>query len=379
VTQTKRSPFGYLPHSVARDQQLSAEALVLTAYRATHIGSFALNEKALLKARIASGMGRDVIRRGLDKMCAAGYLVRTQPRTGRNGKFARAVEQLVLPDCGTDPRSAQIVSRSWFNGVLSVKTMAAYLYMRAGTGKGPMIYTDELMDRFDWCRPTALKVIAELKRVGLCAEHRRRLANGRLDGCAYATRPPSLWEDETTTKKPGDGRPGDGMAGHLLTCPPHALPSGDSSSLTSTKVEEIYGSSASRNEPPNGTFLKSEETETALDAALSHPNLLGWICDAYPDHEYAAEELVDQVTKVLTDFELSQRVKTAAEHRVHKLILTREGLAAVRYLAAAVTWAAVDYDALSADSHPRFLLEALELVLDATRRRVGARDGCWLH
>ena len=166
VTQTKRSPFGYLPHSVARDQKLSAEGLVMTAYRATHVGSFALNEKALLNARIASDMGRDVIRRGLGEMCAAGYLIRTQPRTGRNGKFARAVEQLVLPDCGADRHSAQIVSRSWFNGVLSVKTMAAYLYMRAGTGKGPMIYTDELMDRFGWCRPTALKSIRRAQAGG---------------------------------------------------------------------------------------------------------------------------------------------------------------------------------------------------------------------
>lgn len=39
VTQTKRSPFGYLPHSVARDQKLSAEGLVMTAYRATHVGT----------------------------------------------------------------------------------------------------------------------------------------------------------------------------------------------------------------------------------------------------------------------------------------------------------------------------------------------------
>ena len=256
--------------------------------------------------------------------------------------------------------------------------MAAYLYMRAGTGKGPMIYTDELMDRFGWCRPTALKSIGELKRVALCAEHRRRLANGRLDGCGYTTSPPSLWENDTTTKKPGDGRPGDGMAGPLLTGPPHVLPSGDSSSLTSTKVEEIYGSSASRSEPPNGTFMKSEEAEAALDAAFSDPNLLEWICDTNPDHDYAAEDLVDEVAQVMSDLELSRQVKAAANHRVHKLILTKEGLTAIRYLAASVAWVAADLDDLSPNSQP-FLLEALELVLDAIRRRVGARDGCWLN
>ena len=44
------------------------------------------------------------------------------------------------------------VRREWFDGKLSLNALATYLYIRAGTGKGPLTYAREVAERFGWSR-----------------------------------------------------------------------------------------------------------------------------------------------------------------------------------------------------------------------------------
>jgi hypothetical protein len=102
--------------------------------------------------------GRDVIERGIASAIGRGYL---QPRS-EDGTWGKAVDELVLPPAGASGNAGRIVQRSWFDGSLSVKEMAAILFLRAGTGKGSGVFARELAERFDWSRPTVNKVINAL-------------------------------------------------------------------------------------------------------------------------------------------------------------------------------------------------------------------------
>jgi len=69
------------PNEVALDKRLSAAALVLLALRTTFVGSFVLRVVFLLGAHIVrSGLGRDVIKRAIKEIVAAGFLDRRQVR-----------------------------------------------------------------------------------------------------------------------------------------------------------------------------------------------------------------------------------------------------------------------------------------------------------
>src|SRR5262245_52517588 len=161
MSRDHRAAWVRLPNEVARDKRLSDAGLVRLAYRATFVGTFALNATALLRRPIVrgAGFGRDVIERATAEGVACGYLERWQPRRAAGKTFASAVEKLTLPPCGASGNAGRMVYRKWFDATLSVQEMAAYLYLRAGTGNGPGMYAKELAARFGWSRPTAAKVI----------------------------------------------------------------------------------------------------------------------------------------------------------------------------------------------------------------------------
>jgi hypothetical protein len=168
------------PNSVARDPRVPAPLLVLLAYRSTiadEKSGFGLNEKTLKKAKIVrpdTGLGKNALRRAIALGKSLGYLQRQQNgRTGR-GRFKFATDSLNLPLCGYSGNAGRHVRQEWFNGRLSVKEMAAYLFFRAGTGKGQTTFAKELAERFDWSRPTAAKAIKALRAFGLLAMHEVR-------------------------------------------------------------------------------------------------------------------------------------------------------------------------------------------------------------
>jgi hypothetical protein len=371
--------FCRLPNSVARDKRLSPPALVLVAYRSTYIGNFALNENALLRVPIVSGLGRDAIRQGIGEASEAGYLDRRQTRPMADGQFGRAIEWLTLPPCGASGKAGRMLRREWFDGTVSVDAMAAYLFARAGTGEGPSLYTTEVMDRFGWSRPTAGKVLKELIKFALLAKQEVRATNGRKvsGGVSYRPLAPALWAKRTSVKKPGDGAPGNGMAGHLLTCPPHALPKkGAPSSLTAKEAGQ-YSSQASPCEPPCEVSFEGEGT--ALEWAFDQPNLLGWLGDDerawVHDLEKISDELVARVANAMSDGDLVRHIKTATKGRVSTAILTPAGLQAVRYLAAMVLGEAIEAEQNSTQAP----LEALVVVLNGIFDRVGACCDVWLN
>jgi hypothetical protein len=225
------------PNSVARDTRLSETSVVILGYRATFAddrSGYGLNETNLRGIVRGKGFGRNVIERGIAESRAAGYLRRWQGGRKSDGTFSYAVDAVDLPPAGATGKARRIVLRSWFNGSLTLKEMAALIYMRAGTGKGPRMYARELAVRFGWSRPTAAKVIEGLRAKALITQTQGRRPDGTLDGVTYAVVPklprnlatasvkkPGHGAEATTVKKPGHGSPGHGFPGHTRRVPLH--------------------------------------------------------------------------------------------------------------------------------------------------------------
>jgi hypothetical protein len=98
-----------------------------------------------------------------------------------------------------------MVWRAWFDGTLSRDQMAALLYMRAGTGKGPAVYARELEQRFGWSAPTALAVLRALRRRGIVEMRRSGGVTYVVDPDLGIQLPPTAQEHEDATRKnPGN-------------------------------------------------------------------------------------------------------------------------------------------------------------------------------
>jgi DNA-binding MarR family transcriptional regulator len=63
--------------------------------------------------------------------------------------------------------------------------MATYLFLRAGTGRGPRTYAVEAAERFGWSSPTVAKVINDLIGAGLISKVMLRERNGRTRCIGY--------------------------------------------------------------------------------------------------------------------------------------------------------------------------------------------------
>ena len=285
--QPSTRAFKRLANSVARDKRLGPAELVLLAWRSTFVGNYAMNEKTILRKPLVkpgTGLGKNAIRDGIAAICGAGYIKRTQKAPEAHSKFAKGVtEQLTLPPCGESGRAGQIVLRKWFDGRLSLKAMAAFLFLRAGTGRGKRMFARELAARFRWSRPTAAKVIRELTARGLLAQHKRR-SKGRMAGTLYGALPSrNCWGNgaSATVKKPGIGLPGTGILGDILTSRPSNSPPTEEP-LPHTMGEPIvmyasHGEAA----PLNGRDEGNEgvDVPTLAQLAFGCSNLLGWLSD----------------------------------------------------------------------------------------------------
>lgn len=261
-----------LPNAVARDKRLGAAALVFIAYRATFADDhrdYALHVGKLLANPIVRGpgFGRDVIKRSRRQCCEIGYLQRWQPPSSGHGSFGRAQERLTLPDCGASGKAGCIVRREWFNGTLSVKELAAYLYLLAGTGKGPRTYARELKDRFGWSAPTTAKVIKALIAAGRIAKVEMRARNGQIRCIGYQVQP--LSKNQATKNQLTKNQSAN------VKNPPHELSSKEPPSRKGIYTSRPPGDEAA---PPSEEMF---EEEALLDVAFASEKLLASLlaCD----------------------------------------------------------------------------------------------------
>ena len=362
--------FAKFPNDVARDLRVTPDLLVLLAYRSTiadRRSPFGLSERALTKRPIVrpqTGMGKNNIREAVALALKLGYMTRRQlPRQG-NGTWGRAVDQLALPKCGETGLAGRHVKRAWFDGSLSRDVMAAFIYIRAGTGKGPSIFAGELQSRFGWSRPKAAKVLRELIARKLVGRANSRSDQGRMLGVTYTPTPASSWSIWSTVKKPGTGSQGDGKPGHLRSNPPHGLSTREPSSRT------LRGSYAA----PDWAAATLTRDDMRREA-LSSPRLLKFEMENVPVLEgmlNAADAALAAVESVRPDSDLEAALRDATQGRVHPEILSAAGLFSVRMLAAMVLASADTNEDCSAAG-------ALGQVLEAITERIGNRDGVWLN
>jgi len=209
--------FCRFPNSVARDKRVSARTLVILAYRCTIADderAYGLHEKALVKAEIVragTGLGVNAIRSAIAEAKRLDYIKRGQNgRHSKPGGFRYATERLALPPCGRTGRAGRHVRREWFDGSLSVKEMAAFLYLRAGTGRGPFTYAREIERRFGWSRPTVAKVLRKLIDLRLVEEQTCRDNQGQFEGTTYSAASTTVWGKAAPVKKPCNGSPCNG-------------------------------------------------------------------------------------------------------------------------------------------------------------------------
>ena len=177
--------FGKLPNAVVRDALVSSELLVLIAFRATFVGSYGLNERAICTGQrhaiAKKGLGRDVFRRAMASGKQLGLIKRWQPAC-RGSQFRYARDELCLPPA---IQSYKHVRREWFEGQFSLRALALLLFVRAGTGRGPYTFAREISQRFGWSPPTIQVAMAELLSAGLAERIERRGVAGRFAGVSY--------------------------------------------------------------------------------------------------------------------------------------------------------------------------------------------------
>ena len=102
-----KDAFTMFPNAVARDPEVTAQLLVLLAYRATFAddaSAYALNERNIQKKRIVkngAGLGVNAIRKAIALGIRLDLMDRHQPDRGMNGRWTNyAVDELKLPPCG---------------------------------------------------------------------------------------------------------------------------------------------------------------------------------------------------------------------------------------------------------------------------------------
>ncbi len=362
------------PNEVTRDPRISAPTLVIIAYRATFIGSYGLNEKALRGIVQAKGFGRDVIERSIAEAIQVGYLTRRQCGRKPDGTFGYALDELCLPPAGATGYAGRFVARAWFTGILSVKELAALLFLRAGiAGRGRQVFARELAKRFNWSRPIANRIIAALLNRGFLEKRVRRNPDGTFRWTKYEV--PRLAQDlemDANVNQPGHGAPGRGSSGHILNPDLHTQSPTDFELPSRTKG--MYTSHATRDEAP--TILGDLSENDLHQQAMASPNLLGWIgtdqlSEAVEMDEVEIETL-KEVTAVAPDAILREYILEATSKRVAAEIVSAAGLYAVRWLAATTVRHKEFWEAPTPG-------EALVAVLNGIWARVGSRPEVWLN
>jgi hypothetical protein len=211
------------PNAVVRDARLTPEALAMLAYRCTWVSDkakFGLWEEKTAGLVRGRGFGINVRRRAIADAKRLGYLYRPKNASlGRteDGHFRRAVDKLTLPSC--EDNDGRVIKRSWFDGSLTLHELAAWLFIRAGTGKGARTHAREIAKRFGWSRRTTARALAGLLKRKLINEKKTRKADGTFNGLTYAdVSLRATSEIKTTLKEPCNGEPCGGSPGDGEPC-----------------------------------------------------------------------------------------------------------------------------------------------------------------
>lgn len=365
-----------LPNAAARDPNLTAAGLVVLAYRQTFADDKArwgIPAGVLSKicATESSGKGRGAGQAAIANIRDHGYLDRptrtaTRPGKGRfpeelaiggnkrlaNGQWAKAKDTLTskATDCGKSGHAGRHICRGWFNRQLGVKELAVFFYLRAGTGKGPVMVKD-VATRFDWSDRTALKVLNLLRGKGLAHRARNRTAGGRMGRVTYEcaevdenlvpknTRPAGKFAPESTAlrgssdqphaRKPSNGSPSNGITGNSRRVSLHTIPTGLLPPHTASRRNLHFRRGS------------ADLFEFWKDEAWSNLRLLAWASSDEPsmrDFEFAdfdehLDDIWDEFAEALPDAELRDAIRNATDGSVHPDIIAPEGLWAVRWLA----------------------------------------------
>lgn len=339
------SAWTHFPNEVARDHRVSAGLLVFLAFHATHVGAW-VNTSAALQSIVrptkgrgsgsGSGMGLNSIKIYRRTAQELGYLCRRQIKGTYSGKYQPATERLTLPACGKSGGAGRILQRSWFDGKNSVDELALLIFIRAGA-KGGAPYVREIVDRFGWSKPTALKHLKILREQGLISrtDHRQ---GGRFVGHRYeAVRLAATELAPSRVKMPDHGLPTRlhtfGETLHVLSGKPLRTPS---EKVTSRHDETVQCD-----------HLDNCGLDPATDRALAEVRSLG------------------------SDQELRNWLIKATEGRVAKALRSSAGIDALCELVARLVGAATPWNFTPAG--------ALVSVLNAVHDRIGSRPSAKLN
>jgi len=315
------------------------------AYRATFVGAFALSVLVLLAQRLLrSGLGRDVIERAIREIVAAGYLVRQQRPSRGRGTYPKVREKLLLPPCDRSACNTwRIVCRGWFDGTLSVKEMAAFLYLRAKRGAT----AKDLRDRFGWSPPTARKVLRALVELNLARAKGQRY----LPSTAAAVWPTTSENFQGPKSEKSQGTVGlerEKVQGTYLSY-------GVKNNERASQLASLAGLSAAT------LAVANDEKQTATPgnpaAAFFAASSNGCAWEIQPVDGVASEK-VAAVAALATDKELAAAIKAATGGRVADVVLSPPGLNAFRQLAGSLVATEITPAA------------ALKRVLDAAHARL---------
>ena len=178
-------PFVILPHDVAMDPRLWADALAVLACRGTFTGAYRLHHVAV---RNQFGIGKQRFYAILKLLTECGYLIREQVRQA--GGFVRAREEVKFAAAPHRREGYRVHHRTFFDLPISAKSIGLYLYLAAFARTFAMSLS-QIQARFRWSNDTARSHLSILVSMGLVNRYQARGAGGRFKGVAYAARRPS--------------------------------------------------------------------------------------------------------------------------------------------------------------------------------------------
>src|SRR5262249_35304046 len=129
--KTTTGAFSRFPNCVSRNATVTAEQLIVLAFRSTFVGEFALKSEVISskpsvgRAGIAKGFGRDRAERAIRGCIEGDWLDRKQLPGKQAGTFGPMSETLRLPE--PTGQGFRHVRRSWFDGRRTVNALAALI------------------------------------------------------------------------------------------------------------------------------------------------------------------------------------------------------------------------------------------------------------
>lgn len=238
--------WGKLPDRIARDRNLDAVALVLTAYRLTLIDWHGLHHRDVQKIA-ARGLSKKPFQLALRTMRRLGLLERESYISRSDGRGRYFARDRLTELCEAGPKNCRRIERRWFDGNLTVKALALLIFARA-LGRHD-VSPEQVRQRFGWSLQTVRRTACELVDAGFLIQF-GALQQPRY-GLPKSTHQPQIGVPRTD-QNGTDGKGTDEK--------------GTDENGTTYIVRKILPSAEERNEV---------QTCTHIDAVLPHTSLSG--------------------------------------------------------------------------------------------------------